>query len=358
MIAPVMPTLAAWLHDLDPYLVRFSANLGIGWYGLSYIAGFAIGWLLLRWLAKRGAVLLPSDRALDAVMIAAAGVFVGGRLGYVAFYQPSLLWTFTADPPFWGLLATNRGGMASHGGMLGVLVAGIWIARMIRRARPQLPRVPLLHVADMLVLIAPPGLFLGRLANFINGELLGKVVARPGEAAPWWSVRYPQELWTEYDLGLRTEAQESELVRLADQYRLPDQPLEAGLETALTQLRSGAPGLSEQLAPLVSARHPSQLYQAVTEGLLVLAVLWLIARKPTRPGVITGAFLIAYGIVRIATEFVRLPDAHFAVPQPLGLSRGQWLSAAMVVAGTVTIVLVMRAKRDKLGGWARNAPRA
>lgn len=173
--------IASWVNDLNPFVWRISGDFGIRWYGLAYIAGFLCAWLILRHLAKRGACLIPAERLPDAMLAIMLGVLVGGRLGYVLIYQPSLLWDFSASAPWWGVLAINKGGMASHGGMAGLIFAGMWIARSCR--------VPTLHVLDMMTLTGPIGLFLGRIANFVNGELLGRIVAAPGEDPQ------PEEHW-------------------------------------------------------------------------------------------------------------------------------------------------------------------
>ncbi|MEL7482990.1 MAG: prolipoprotein diacylglyceryl transferase family protein, partial [Planctomycetota bacterium] len=108
---------------------------------------------------------------------------------------------------------------------------------------------------------------------------------------------------------------------------------------------------------LLSARHPSQIYQAIAEGVVVGLVLWFVARKPRVPGVLAACFLLTYGVLRIATELVRLPDGNLAVQRIMGLSRGQWLSAGMVAIGVVVLVWRLRSKAEKLGGWARPASR-
>ncbi|MEM8756397.1 MAG: prolipoprotein diacylglyceryl transferase [Planctomycetota bacterium] len=351
-----MMTLAAWLHDWDPFAFRIAGGFGIGWYGLSYIAGFALAWFAVRWLARRAYTPVPADRAFDVVMLAALGAVIGGRLGYVLLYRPALLVEFTGSPPFWGLPAINQGGMASHGGMVGVAIAAVLVSRGFKdEAGQRVGRLPLMHVADLFALAAPTGLLLGRLANFVNGELLGRVIARPGEAAPWWAVRFPQEIASEHDAGLRTPEQDAALSRLIEDYRLPDQPFGVGLDSMLGELRRGSPDVAARLEPLVSARHPSQLYQAAAEGLIVGIVVWCVARKPRLPGVAAAWFLITYGTLRIATEFVRLPDAHLAVARPLGFSRGQWLSGAMIALGVVLLVVVARRGGARLGGWRETA---
>jgi len=351
-------TLAAWLHDWDPFAIRFAGDFGLRWYGLSYIAGFVCAWLLLSWLAKRNRIAIAPERVPDAIFTLILGVLVGGRLGYILFYQPSLLWTVYDSAPWWGALAITQGGMASHGGIAGVVLASWWIARR--------EQAPFLHIADCVAFVAPIGLFLGRIANFINGELLGRIVAPPGEPSPWWSVKYPQELLTGAAPGvghrpMLTPGQDVALQSLLDRARPPavlesDLPVPAYYEQAealLREVQRGTPEFVEGIAPLLAARHPSQLYQAAAEGLVLGLVLLFVWRKPRRPGVVGATFLVVYGVLRIATEFVRLPDDHLQIQRIAGLSRGQWLSVAMIAFGAFVYWWARRSKAGPMGGWAR-----
>jgi phosphatidylglycerol:prolipoprotein diacylglycerol transferase len=345
-------TLAAWLHDLSPFVFRISGSFGLRWYGLAYAIGFVIGYFILRALAKRRLVLIPPERVLDALMLIVAGVVVGGRLGYVLLYEPSLLWSFSPDLPWWGVLQLQRGGMASHGGMVGVIVACWWISRGWKNNQGQIEdRCPLLHVLDAMVLAAPPGLMLGRIANFINGELLGRIVAGPGEPAPWWAVRFPQEVLSGHAPKLTVE-QTQRLMALVDRVALPSESFSEGYGRLLRKIQAGSTELGDQLAPLLSARHPSQLYQAFAEGIVLGVVLWWIWRRPRLPGVVGCWFLIVYGVLRITTEYWRLPDAHLARQRIMGLSRGQWFSAIMVIAGLGLLYWIIRRGGQRLGGWA------
>ncbi len=337
-----MPTLAAWLHDWDPFALRIGGGFGIRWYGLAYVTGFVVAWWLLVGLARRGRVLLSPEAVGDAIVWLVGGVLVGGRLGYVLVYRPSLLVDFSADFPWWGVLSINQGGMASHGGIVGVVVA-CWI--LARRHR-----VPMLHLADCVALVGPIGLGLGRLANFVNGELLGKVVAGPGERAPWWSVRFPQEI-VERPAELpeaQLRALDALFVDVAARYGVPIEEVPGWI---VAKVQAGNADVAAAIEPLLSARHPSQLYQAMAEGAIVLAVLWWVWRRPRKPGVVGCWFLIVYGIGRVVTEFVRLPDAHLVTQRPLGLSRGQWLSAGMAVLGVVLLAWVARRDVPRVGGW-------
>ncbi len=343
-----MPTLAAWTHTLSPFAVEITPGVGLRWYGLAYLAGFAIAWALLRALGRRGLLRISPERAADVIFTLIIGVLVGGRLGYVLVYDRSLLVEITSSPPWWGVLAINRGGMASHGAFVGLVGAAWWAARS--------HRVPMLHVLDALALVGLPGVLLGRIANFINGELLGRIVAAPGEPAPWWAVRFPSELLDSHAPVLTPE-QEGRLFALLQRIA-PGEPYGAAARTLVRDIQHGTSGLANELSPLLAARHPSQLYQAGVEGLLIPLALWALWRRPRRPGFIAGWFFVLYGIGRIATELWRLPDAQLAQramgATPGGLSYGQWLSAGMVLAGAMMLVAVARRQREPLGGWGRS----
>lgn len=351
-------TLGAWVHDLSPFVVRFGDGFGLRWYGVSYVAGFVAGWLILRMWAKRGWTPLSPQRASDAMLALVMGVVLGGRLGYVLFYKPSLLWSFSDSVPWWGVLRLNEGGMASHGGILGVLVAGWWVARGGKSSTGQIqPRVPFLHVMDLLALACTPGLMFGRLANFVNGELLGEIAAMPGKAAPWWAVKFPQE----YGTSQAPEGQMEAIAPLLAPYRMVGEGDFEAYERMLGVLQKGGQAgreVAAQLGPMLSARHPSQLYQAAAEGLVLGGVLWWVWMKPRSPGVVGCWFLIAYGVLRVLTELIRLPDADLVVQRWFGMSRGQWLSAAMIAVGAGALVVVTRRAVPAMGGWCRKAVKA
>lgn len=343
MIDPTPLIADAWLHDLSPFALRISGEFGIRWYGLAYVLGFVFAWWAMARMARTRMLAMREEFVGDAVLAIVLGTVVGGRLGYVLFYRPSLLWTFEDSLPFWGVLAINEGGMASHGGMLGLTAAAWWIARR--------EKLPLRHVADAICIVTPVGLLLGRLANFINGELLGKVVAMPGEPAPWWSVRFAQEL------SERTTAEQGATLNA----------LQLSPSEAIAGVQRGDESIIGLVEPMLHARHASQLYQAFAEGLLLLIVVWLLIRRVRTPGVVTAWFVIVYGVGRVLTEFVRLPDGHFnagsaglASERPLGLSRGQWLSISMIVIGALMLAWNVRRPRDArarerasfgVGGW-------
>jgi phosphatidylglycerol---prolipoprotein diacylglyceryl transferase len=339
-------TLAAWLHDLSPFLYQFSPGVGVRYYGLAYAAGFVIAWIILRAMARRGLTPMTPDEVSSALFTLVLGAVVGGRLGYCIAYQPSLFLRFDGGFPFWGVLRLNEGGMASHGGMVGVLLAAWWVTRDLVRTRP----VPMRHVCDLAVFAAPPGLLLGRLANFVNGELLGKVVASPGAPAPWWAVKFPQEAYS----SLAPPGQEQALAPIVAPFKMAGETDPEAFERVLHTLQAGGPGakiLAGRLAPFISARHPSQLYQGIAEGVVVGLVLLWFWRRPRTPGMVTAVFLGLYGVLRIATETIRLPDANLAVPTIAGLSRGQWLSVGMILAALILAHFCRRLGGSPMGGW-------
>lgn len=318
------PTLAAWLHTIDPYAIQLWEGGPIRWYGLSYLAGFVLAYLLIKRVAKVGVSTLPPAKAGDLVISLALGIVVGGRLGYVLFYKPQLLIEFTGSPPFWGVFDMMGGGMASHGGMIGGIVATWWFARRNKQ--------PWLHTMDLMAFSAPLGLLCGRLANFVNGELIGR------ECPPDFplAVQFPQEVY---------DSQETyDAMTLAYGRELPAHWLD--------RLQSGSEALQRAATEVLPTRHPSQLYAGLTEGIIVFAVLALLWLKPRRPGVIVGAFGVVYAVMRLINENFRMPDAHLG-DQPLGLTRGQWLSVGLLLVGVVVLAIAQRGKPSPMGSWRR-----
>lgn len=347
-----------YFHDLSPILIPISGDFAVRWYGLSYVAGFVIAYLVLRALAKRGRIEIPPEHVADAMMMVVLGTLVGGRLGYALVYDPKLLYTFGNSFPWWNLLAINKGGMASHGGMVGIIL-GCWrVSRGWKTEAGQvIGRTSVVHVMDLMALVAGFGLLLGRIANFVNGELLGKIVSPPGVPGPWWSVQFPQELHGWIGPGVRDKAshtpelsaeQVGQLDNLVRSVQQPGERWSAALERVIAH----AGGYKAQLVPLLSSRHASQLYQAAAEGLVLGLVVWAIWWRPRKAGVVAAWWLMIYGVLRILTETIRLPDAQFGdAGRILGLSRGQWLSAVMVAAGAGLLLYALRRAGAPIGGW-------
>ena len=355
-IAQTTADLGGWFHDLSPFAFRISGGFGLRWYGLSYAMGFFAAYMLLRLLAKRGATEIPISRAADAMMYFILGVLIGGRLFYVIGYEPHLLIDFSSSPPWWGVFAINRGGMASHGGIVGVALACWRVSRGFREESGRIiGRTTPISVLDTAAMIAPLGLFFGRVANFINAELLGAVVANPGERAPWWAVRYPQEILSLSDEKLvQTPEQMQQIIDLSSSHMLPsDTSWVAGYERVISQIQSGNAQLQAQLEPLIAARYPTQLVQAGLDGLLVLVCVWVVAMKPRKPGVVAAVFAIVYALGRIPMDLIRLPDT--GVSQFGAITRGQVYSGLTLLAGLVLLIMALRSKRPKHGGWLSRA---
>lgn len=346
--------LGGWFHDLSPFALRFTPTFGIRWYGLSYALGFVAGFLLLRFLAKRNATEIPLSRIGDAMMYLILGVLIGGRLFYVIGYEPGLLIDFSSSAPWWGVLAINRGGMASHGGIIGVALACWRISRGFKDETGRIVgRTGVLNTLDTAALIAPLGLFFGRMANFVNAELLGAVVTAPGEKAPWWAIRYPHEITSLEDHQLaQTPEQYARIEALAREHMLPnDLDWFRGYERMIDLIQRGDGALKARLEPLIAARYPSQLFQAALDGLLVMAVVWILAAKPRRPGLVAGAFGITYALGRIPMDLIRLPDP--GVTQFGFMTRGQLYSAITLAVSVAVVIWSLRTRREKHGGWTK-----
>ena len=356
-LTPAMATadFGGWFHDLSPFAFRISGGFGIRWYGLSYAMGFLAAYMLLRMLAKRSATEIPLARAADAMMYFILGVLIGGRLFYVIGYEPHLLTDFSSSAPWWGVLAINRGGMASHGGIVGVAFACWRISRGFRTETGKIVgRTTPLNILDTAAMMTPLGLFFGRVANFINAELLGAVVTKPGEHAPWWAVRYPQEILSLPDDKLvQTPEQMQQIAELSMMHMLPsDVDWIQGYERVLEQIQKGNDGLLAQLEPLIAARYPTQLIQAGLDGLLVFVCVWIVAMKPRKPGIVAGVFGIVYALGRIPMDLIRLPDT--GVSQFGAITRGQVYSGLTLLAGMALVFWGMRTKAPKHGGWLKS----
>ena len=257
---------------LDPFLVEWGW-FKIRWYSLGYLAGILIGWwYLLKLLARPGAP-MARRHADDMVFYATLGIILGGRLGYVLFYKPGY---YLSNPL--EILQLWDGGMSFHGGVIGTTLGIIWLARK--------HGLDWLRVHDYVACCAPFGIFLVRLANFVNGELWGRPTDVP------WAIVFP-----------------------------------TGGEVA---------------------RHPSQLYEAGLEGLLLFIVLWFLFWKTDaryQPGKLVGTFLLGYGLSRFTVEFFRSPDDHLTwLADQSGLSMGQWLTVPMIAGG---LYLIATAKRRR-----------
>jgi phosphatidylglycerol---prolipoprotein diacylglyceryl transferase len=264
---------------IDPVLLQLGP-IAIRWYSLAYIGGLILAWQYMLILGRRPPRVASREHIDDFLVWATLGVVLGGRLGYVLFYKPDY---YFADPL--AILQVWHGGMSFHGGLIGVAVATVLFAR--KRG------IHLLSFSDFLACAAPIGLFLGRIANFINGELFGRVSDVP------WAMVFPR-------------------------------------------------GGSEP-------RHPSQLYEAGLEGLALGVLLFFLSRMDSvreRPGFLTGIFFLGYGAARTFVELFRQPDAHIGLLAG-GTTMGQWLSTPMMAVGLLLIGLALSAGTGALSSTAR-----
>lgn len=345
---------ATYVHDIDPVIFRITDAIALRWYGLSYLAAFVVAVLLLNHLAKRRLWVLPPGSAGDFIAAAAIfGVFIGGRLGYMLWYWPREHgWSWLTDDPL-VVFRVWEGGMASHGGVLGLVVFTWFYSRK--------KKVSWTGLGDGLCVVAPLGLAFGRLANFINGELYGRTT---GGLA--WAMKFPNALRERIDQEGRYLAPaledaekaggylEKRLSGLAEQNpqwaeNVANHP-EDYLSLRFDWMRAEQydnPAISEAIAPFLEERHPSQLYQAAGEGLALFAILWVLrVRHPKLPhGILTGVFFIGYALFRIIGELFREPDSRMVGP----MTSGQFLSLFMVLAGAAFIAVAVR-RRESVSG--------
>ncbi|MES2987430.1 MAG: prolipoprotein diacylglyceryl transferase [Pseudomonadota bacterium] len=264
-------------------LSKVALDLGfftIKWYSLAYIAGILIGWWYMNRLLKEPGAPMTKAHADDLVFYATLGIILGGRIGYILFYSPDMLLNPIRAISLWD------GGMSFHGGVLGVALAILLFSRK--------NKLNWLRVHDYVACVVPFGLFFGRLANFVNGELWGK----PTDVS--WGVVFQNTV------------------------------------------------LAGEIEP---ARHPSQLYEAGLEGLLLFAVLWFFfwrTKSRYEPGKLTGIFLLGYGVSRFFVEFFREPDQQLVwLGDMTGLHMGQWLCVPMI-AGGAYLIATAKARRQRI----------
>jgi phosphatidylglycerol:prolipoprotein diacylglycerol transferase len=312
---------AEYLHRLNPVLLRITDSIQLRWYGLAYVAGFMAGWwLLIRW-ARKGVGELKEAEVADFITYAALfGVLLGGRLGYMLLYARE---TFLADPL--SFFHIQGGGMASHGGIAGLFFFTLYFARKHHRSWPGL--------GDNLVCAAPLGLFFGRIANFINGELYGRATNVS------WAMKFPDEALRWVNSGDPALSAKADAVRDlalqngANPETWPDQ---------IMALSRSSDAFAEGLRPLLTARHPSQLYAAALEGLVLFLILFLVREKyPRAPhGLLTGLFFICYALLRIFDETFREPDRYIG-----RFTEGQYYSLFMIAVGIAFLLYATFHKR-------------
>lgn len=337
---------ATYVHQLDPVIIQFTQGIALRWYGLAYLAAFLFGYLLLKRLAVRKLWVLPPEKTADFIAACALfGVFLGGRLGYILFYHvPRAGWGSLADDPLL-VFRVWEGGMASHGGILGLVIFTFFYARK--------HKVSWMGLGDGLCVVAPIGLLCGRLANFINGELYGRVA--DGVA---WAVKFPTAF---------TDPKAPEFARLGEALAATGAADPQFLESMnaiepstlvgegrylyaqrLIEANRDSDKITEAIAPYLEPRHPSQLYEGLLEGALLFAILWFVRVKfPKAPhGLLTGLFFGLYATFRIFAEQFREPDAAWVIEGVL--TQGQFLSLFMYLFSAAFLVFAFRKRRETM----------
>lgn len=255
---------------IDPVALRIGP-LAVRWYGLMYLAGFICAYITILKLVKKSALAISNETVSDLLFVCVVGVVTGGRLGYVLFYNGAYYWHNPLQ-----IFYLWHGGMSFHGGLAGVIIASSWFIH--RR------QLPMGQLADILVISSCWGLFFGRIGNFINGELWGRVTDVP------WAMIFPG----------------------AGPY----------------------------------PRHPSQLYEAILEGPVMMMLLWFIYKRHMKPWSVFCSFISLYALFRFCVEFVRQPDVQLGVLST-GLTMGQTLSLPMIIAGLVGLFFLNRRVHDE-----------
>ncbi len=308
-------TLAYYLHDLNPEVIRFSKSLAIHWYGLAYVLGFYCCYLVMVRLARRGYGQLKAEQVGDFITYAALfGVVAGGRLGYMLLYNFN---EFIRSPLI--IFKLWDGGMASHGGIAGLALFTLyWSWRH---------KISWTGLGDNLVVGAPLGILFGRMANFINGELYG----RPTDVA--WAMKFPTEL---HQMDVRPSDWGLQAAGDVFPQHSPD------IIALVKQVPDGMQKLEAALHPV----HPSQLYEGFAEGAFLFTVLFLVrTRVKNLPnGVLTGIFFILYAIARIVCENFREPDSSLI----MGITKGQFYSTFMILIGVAFIAWAYLVNRKKM----------
>ena len=308
-------------HFIDPVAVPLPGPVDIRWYGLGYVVACTIGYYVLRYLSREGFLKLDYQGISDLIFGLIVGTILGARIGYILFYDFA---SFAENPA--RIIRLWEGGLSFHGGLAGVVLASTWFVRK--------HKINLIGLLDSLALGVPFGIFAVRIANFINGELFGRVTT---DAVPW-AVRFP------------TDPVAMQLLGIDRVYGIR--------ERELAVLEAKSSGAWAAIVDQVPLRHPSQLYEALTEGFLLAIILWclyLVARRrgfalPT--GLLSGVFLIGYGAFRSFVELFRQPDAQFRGPDdPLGtvlgpLTMGQTLSLIVICAGVFLLIRSLTRKPE------------
>jgi phosphatidylglycerol---prolipoprotein diacylglyceryl transferase len=316
--------LAYYFDDFNPFIWEIWPGFGARWYGFAYVLAFLVGYFAYLWLSRRGYTELPPQKVGDFITWGAIfGVLIGGRLGSMLFYDFN---EFIHDPLI--IFRIWEGGMASHGGIIGLTLFTLWFSRR--------HHLSWTSIGDSLCVVAPIGLFFGRIANFINGELYGR--AAQGVS---WAMQFPKEIMDNQALGDRAA------VLLQYDPAIMAQAGKVSLSEAIITAARTDPHVRDVLRTVLTPRYPSQLIEAGLEGVVLFAALWSLRTLVKVPrGVITGAFFILYALLRIAGEQFRQPGADSPFAFAFGfLTYGQMLSLFLIVIGIAFVIWGFRTQQ-------------
>lgn len=323
-----MNTLSTYIHHLDPILLEIPGTpLALRWYGLAYVAGFVLGYYVLLQLSKRKMYCVEPEKLGDFITaVCIFGVLMGGRLGEFFFYWlPREGWSGFCADPLW-VLRVWEGGMASHGGILAVLFVGLWHARKHSLSIPAL--------VDGLAIVAPIGICFGRIANFINGELYGRITTTDNPIA----MKFPMEL--------ATLPPEQQIAAVQAMEQAAGAPLpRTGFYDAMLQLCRENDAVREALGQYLNPRYPSQLFEAAGEGLIIFFVLISLRLKwkNAPAGIFSALFCFLYAAARISSECFKEPDADVWH----GITQGQYLSFIVILLGILFLIPAIRSYNSK-----------
>lgn len=323
-----MNTLSTYIHHLDPILLEIPGTpLALRWYGLAYVAGFVLGYYVLLQLSKRKMYCVEPEKLGDFITaVCIFGVLMGGRLGEFFFYWlPREGWSGFCADPLW-VLRVWEGGMASHGGILAVLFVGLWYARKHSLSIPAL--------VDGLAIVAPIGICFGRIANFINGELYGRITTTDNPIA----MKFPMEL--------ATLPPEQQIAAVQAMEQAAGAPLpRTGFYDAMLQLCRENDAVREALGQYLNPRYPSQLFEAAGEGLIIFLVLISLRLKwkNAPAGIFSALFCFLYAAARISSECFKEPDADVWH----GITQGQYLSFIVILLGILFLIPAIRSYNSK-----------
>ncbi len=323
-----MTALATYIHDLNPIIIGSPDSvLALRWYGLAYVLGFILGFLILRYLSRRELYTMPEAKLMDFVTsVAIYGVMIGGRFGEFFFYWlPKYGWEGFAADPLW-VFRVWEGGMASHGGIIGVVLVCLFYARRYK--------ISFLSLLDGLAIVAPLGIFFGRVANFINGELYGRIASADNPIA----MKFPLELQE-----LRVLSPEKYAQMLQAVASISPTPIDpANTSASIIEISRNSEPVRNLLGHFLTPRYPSQLFEAMAEGLIIFLILITLRLvwKNAYVGIFSALFAFLYAAGRIVCEYYREPDDALW----MGFTRGQYLSFGIIVLGLVILLFSRRAK--------------